>query len=496
MTRRRRPLGPFAALIATLLAACSSIPEPPPDGVVLTDTAVLPVAWTERLRSERDLLGGPVPQTVWVGFDDADLLRLVTAAITDTPDIRAAQARIRQARAAVAIAEARRRPSLSLSSTVSRDRASEEAQIFPMTPGMDGGFEIPLETDSYGVTATASWEPDVWGEEALRVASAELTADAAEAAATAVALSLQSETARTYIQLRGAQARLGVLGRNIELLEENRRLTDLLVGRDLSPRFDLVQVEADLEALRAEVVAVEATAVARGYALSTLTGQPPQAIDDLLLDDVADIPAYSGGIAPGLPSDLLLRRPDLVQAGLELRATRLDVEAEELNRLPTFSLTGEGGLLSMTLEALISEDARRGLLSVALNWPVYQGGRLNALREQAEATEDLASANYDAAILIALRDVEQAFEEYVAANRRLTRLDRAVSRREEVLELAELRFRSGLDSQFRVLEAQTALLNARTSRVDASQAAAEAIVRINAALGGYWGGSPSSISTP
>ena len=477
----RVSLTTLGALMA--LGGCASLSEPEPAGAVLTDTAVLSAAWTDRLQREAARFGPQTAATVWAGFDDADLEALVRAAVSQTPDIRAAQARIAQARAARALAVADGRPTVSTSGSATRERTSQAVQ--PPVPA-GAGFEIDPETNAFSLGGSASWTPDIWGDVALRIRAADYDVASAEAAAQTVALGLEVETARTYISLRSAQQSLDILNQSIALLEENLSLTETLVDSELSPEFDAVQLRAEIATQRATLAQQESQLVTLGYALSALTGRAPRDVDTLLRDADGEVPDYQGGIRPGIPSTLLLRRPDLRSAAADLLAARDLEEAEALNRLPSFSLSGEAGFLSMTLDALISSDARRGLVSAAFDWPVYQGGRLQALRDQASAAEALATAEYDGAILTALRDVEQAFEAHISAERRGAALAEAVVQQERVVSLLELQFRSDLTDRFRVIEGQTALLTARLDRVEAQADEATAIIDIYSALGGDW----------
>ena len=169
-----------------------------------------------------------------------------------------------------------------------------------------------------------------------------------------------------------------------------------------------------------------------------------------------------------------------------MQAARAQSDADDLNRLPSFSLTGDGGLLSTTLDTLISTDARRGAIGAALGWPIFQGGALSAQREASDSDVLIAEAQYDAAILRALSDVEGALSRYVAAERALRRLDDGIDDRERIVALRELRFKAGLDNQFLVIEAQTQLLELRLASVQAQAASALAIIDLFAAVGGEW----------
>ena len=482
------------ALLVTgtwLLSACASIVDNDPAqhvrGEPVTETAVLPAAWSSRLQSVASKAPDGGTTSFWAGFSDPDLNQLIEAARENAPDIRVAQANIRQARAGVELARARLRPSLGLGGRAAYQRDSAEAQLFTAPEGVPGGgFEIPLEYETYGLSATASWEPDVWGRNSLLIESAQYQVAAAEAQADATLLSLESEVARTYIALRELQARADLLDQSLDLLQENLSLSQQLEAKGLGSEFNTVQVQADLSTLRAQRSALASATIAQGYALSTLTGEAPQAISALLDRDRARIPTYEGDIPGGLPSDLLLRRPDIRAARASVLSERNEDKAEALNRLPSFPLTLEGGLAALDPTDLISWDARRGLISAAFNWPIFQGGRLDAQQDLEAGQTDAAEARYDAALLRSLGDVESAFEQLISNRAQLAFLRDAVAARTRVRDLAQLRFQSGLDSQFRVLEAESALLSARDALATAEAGKATAIITIRAALGGDW----------
>jgi len=221
------------------------------------------------------------------------------------------------------------------------------------------------------------------------------------------------------------------------------------------------------------------------YALATITGRAP-AEGEGLINQPVPIPDYTFGIPAGVPSELLALRLDIMATRAALLAASARRDIAELNRLPSFALTGDGGLLSTTLEDLISTDARRGVISAALNWPILAGGRLAAERDNAEAVEAQFEAQYDAAVLTSLNDVETAFENYVSAKRRLTKLERLNTQLKDILRLSELRYQSELSAQFEVLEAQANLL-ANSAAIETEKAdIALSLIDINASLGGYW----------
>ena len=474
----------LTSLAVLVLAGCRSIPERPADFSPATDTAVVPAEWSSRLRAEAARLERAPSDTLWGGFGDPDLSALVLEALESNPDVREAAARIREARASVRLARAALRPTVGTSAGYSRSRSSRES-----VQGFAIPDEVTPEFDEWDIGGTSSWAPDLWGRGFLEELAAERQLEVTEAEAEGTLLLLQSETARTYLSLRAAQERLDVLEASLELAREQVKLTELLAAQELSSGFELLQAEARVSSVLADREDAQSQVVTLGYALATLVGRAPVEVDALVTAS-RPVPSYRDGIPAGVPSDLLARRPDLRQARASLLAAVATSDAEDLNRLPTFSLTGDGGLTSILLDNLFTADARRGLLGATLNWQAYTGGRLRAERDVADAREDQAAAAYDRAVLAALEDLETAFENYVSTGRRQAALRVLEGQRRELVELAELRFRNALDSQFQVIEAQENLLAARRSLVDAREAEAITLVDINLALGGWWGAVP------
>lgn len=463
-----------------LLSSCASLVEPPPVDEAATTNAVVPDAWSDRLQSERAALEERPQQSLWAGFKDPKLIELIEMALSFNPQVREAQARIAQAESALRVAGSGALPSVSLTSGAQRERISL------LGPGPQGFVPgIDLEQAGFSLGGRASWEPDIWGRVALSEQSAAYEKEAAAAQAAGVSLTLQNQTARLYVNLRAAQAQRQVLVDNLALTQRTVDLTQQLVSQELAPEFDAIlagtrvsQIEVQLESLESQIITLS-------YALATITGRPPAEGDSLVTED-SPIPDYASGIPTGVPSDLLSRRPDIMTARANLLAASARSDLAQLNRLPSFALTGEGGLLSTSLEDLIASDARRGVISAALNWPIFEGGRLQAERNSAEAIERQFEAQYDQAVLTGLNDVETAFETYVSAKRRLAKLQSLESELQNLLRLSEIRYQAELSPQFEVLDAQANLLTNQSEIESVKAEIALALIEINAALGGYW----------
>jgi multidrug efflux system outer membrane protein len=303
-----------------------------------------------------------------------------------------------------------------------------------------------------------------------------------------VRVTLTADVAQGYFALRSldgqvAATRRAVASRGESLAMQKRRFE---VG-DIS-EFEYRQLDAELAAERAQVPALEQQRSQQENALAVLLGRSPRAIYEGGLDAGSDPEEQTVAIAvpAGLPSDLLLRRPDLVQAEQGMIAANARISVARAAYFPTISLTGYLGSESVALSDLFTGPAGIGQAALALGQPIYQGGRLDAQVKAANAREQAALAQYRLAVQNAFREVRDAVVAQVKARERLdAERDRAASLR-IALRFARLRYENGLSSQLEVLDAERNLLAADQNRLDALRAQRAAIADLFKALGGVW----------
>jgi multidrug efflux system outer membrane protein len=338
------------------------------------------------------------------------------------------------------------------------------------------------------VSLDVSYEIDLWGK--LRNATAAARADllATEAAAETVRVTLSADVVQGYFALRSldgqlAAQRRAVASRSESLAMQKRRFE---VG-DIS-EFEYRQLDAELAAERAQVPVIELQRAQQENALAVLLGRSPKAIYESALDAGSDPEEQTAAIVvpAGLPSDLLLRRPDLVQAEQGLIAANARIGVARAAYFPTISLTGYLGSESVALSDLFTGPAGIGQAAIALGQPIYAGGRLDAQVKAANARERQALAQYQLAVQNAFREVRDALVAQVKARQRLdAERDRAAALT-IALRFARLRYENGLTSQLEVLDAERNLLAAEQNRIDALRAQRAAIADLFKALGGVW----------
>jgi NodT family efflux transporter outer membrane factor (OMF) lipoprotein len=450
---------------ALLLAACAVGPH-----YVAPRTVVAP-DWIE------PQAGLPADGRWWLGFEDPELTRLIEAATAGSPDLRAAEARLAEARASHAAARGGALPQGEATASYSHDRVSENGEIpIGHIPGFrpefdlfDGGFD-------------ASWEVDLWGRQRRTIQAAAAREQAAEAARRDTLVQLRAEVARTYFQLRAAQQNLAAARADAEA---QRRDADLVTRRFAggeASRFDLTRAEAQARATEASLPDLEGDVREAAFTLARLIGRPPEAEAAALLKPGL-IPAAPAALGVGLRSDILRRRPDIVEAERNLAAATADAGVAVAALFPRLTLSGAISQQSQTISALTLAGSNTFQVGPSLSWPILQQGTLRANVRAANARTDQAAAAYESAVFAALADSETALNRFARAGETERQAAAALNAAREGLDLAEQRYQAGEDDLLPVLTAQSSAAQARRKLNDARQARATSAVSVYKALG-------------
>lgn len=459
------PTGPASLLAAALaLSGCASLQTPA--GPAAPDP--VPATWSA---AEADAAAQPVAADWWTRFGDPALPGLVEAALAQGTDVAAAQARLRQARAARDASAAGQRPNVGGSGSAQGSRSDGSATSQRWQAGLD-----------------ASWEIDLWGGGAAGVRAAEATLQASALTLAQTRVVVAAEVASTLVELRGAQSRLAIATRNLASQQQTLQIVQWRLEAGLVTELDVAQARTAVEQTRAQLPALRGTAAQAMHALAVLTGRAPGALQDTLaVADGADVPQPSVAVAPALsiPAEVLRRRPDVQAAERQLAAAVARVDAADAARLPSLSLGGSLGLSAASASALTSGAGVASVLA-SISLPVLDFGRVRANVQQQEAARDEAVAGYRASVLAALQDVEDALSSLAAGRAQLAaQIDAAGSARQAAT-LAEQRYRSGLVDFQSVLSAQRTQLSAEDSVAASRAALATTQVRLIKALGGGW----------
>jgi len=454
------------AALVLLLAGCAVQPD------YERPQLELPAGW--QASAPRPAAGEPW----WRVYGDPVLERLIDEALANNSDILVAAARVDEARALLGVARSALRPTVGANASAGRSRASAATGLLP--PGVD------RERANYRATLDVSYEIDIFGR--LRASSEAAAAElaASEAVRDAVRLALTSRVAASYYGLMALDAQVDLTRRVLQLREASLGLERRRREAGLISDFELRQLEAEAATLRAQLPPLERARELAEAALAALLGRSPRAVFEEAVArpaSVADAPAPVA-VPSGLPSELLLRRPDLVEAEQRLVAANARVAVARSAYFPSIRLTGFLGSESAELGDLFTGPAGIWSVAAALAQPIYAGGRLEAQREAAEARERAALAQYQGAVRNAFREVRQALAAQARARESFQAQAERVAALEETLRLARLRYASGVASQLDVLDAERGLLDAQTARIEALRAQRAAVADLYRALGG------------
>ncbi len=420
----------------------------------------------------------PVDARWWKSFGDPQLAALIAAADAGNLDMRTAAARLAEARADRDATAGGRYPEVDATGSATRNRVSENGEI-PI--GRIPGFSRDLNLFDIGFDA--SWEIDLWGRVRRTVEGAQARAEATEADMRATRLSLHAEVARTYVDLRAAQARLASLGADADTQAGIAALTRQRFAAGEASRFDYERAEGQARATAAQLPSVQADIRADAYRLALLTGKPPEAIDAALLAP-APIPRAPDVIAMGLRSYLLRRRPDIAAAERRLAAATADIGAATAELFPRFSLIGAIGQQAREGGNLLDAGSTRFQIGPSLQWPIFDAGRIRAQIRATDARADQAVASYEAAVLGALSDSETAANRFARAGETMEQSRAARDAQGTARDLAQQRYRAGEADLIELLDAESAYDTAERAATDAEAARAEQAIALYKALGG------------
>lgn len=380
----------------------------------------------------------------WAALEDPKLVEYVERAVRFNHDIAAATARVREARALRGVAVGRLRPDVGASASVGRDRASAD------------GAGIGLESDLFSAGFDASWELDVFGGNRRAVEAASARLDAQVEQRRDVLLSVVAEVARNYVELRGAQKRLAVARNNIRIQEDTLGIVEARFRVGLSNELDAARARALVETSRAAIPGLATRARAAAHRLAVLTGVAPSEVLDELMAP-ARLPAVPVTASVGLPTELLARRPDVRRAERSLHAATADIGIARAELYPRIRLRATAGLESASSGSLLDISSRTGSIGAGLLTPLFQGGRIRANIRATEARQELALAQFEQALLVALEEVETALVAYAEQHNETRELAAAASSSSRAYALAVIRYEKGLTDYLDVLDAERTL---------------------------------------
>jgi len=414
----------------------------------------------------------------WRIYRDSSLDSVVDEALAGNGDLLIAAARVDEARALLGEARSFFFPRIDAQGSATRRQISERtATSFP---------GIPRRHSNYAATLDISYEVDLFGRLSADAAAARAELEASEASREAVRLALAAQVAKSYFALRSLDEQVDLTRQTVSLREEALGLQRKRLQGGVISEFELRQLEAEAAVVRAQLPPLQREREREEVALSVLLGRSPKQVfeNQIKLMEAFEESPGAPAVPSGLPSELLLRRPDLVEAERRLAAANARIGVARAEMFPSIALTGALGSESASLSNLFSGPSIIWSIAAAVTQPIFAGGRLEARTEAAQARERAALAQYQQAIRAAFGEVRTAL---IAQSRARESYDaesaRAAALR-ETLRLARLRYENGVASQLDVIDAERGLLAARIARIDALRAHRAAVADLFRALGG------------
>ena len=442
-------------------------------------TPDVPAGWTRLDPTARPVARAETPGDLsqwWQRLNDPLLSGLIDEALQASPDLRTAQARLREARARRTVAAAGQYPNVTASGGASRSQSSEEVGSGETRNFFSAGFD-------------ASWELDVFGGVRRSVEAAEADLASSLASLEDTRVSLASEVALNYVEVRTRQILLGIARDNLASQSETLQLTEWRAQAGLVSSQDVEQARSNREQTRAQIPLLETSLAEAEHALDILLGKTPGTLHARLAAP-RELPVLPDQIAVGIPADTLRQRPDVRAAERRLAAETARVGVAEAARYPSFNLSGSIGLEALTFGALGSSDAVASSLFAGIAGPLFDAGRLRAQVEIQDAVREQAQVAYEQTVLVALLDVENALVALVRNRERVEALASAVESVRNAAQLARQRYSAGLIDFQAVLDSERSVLLLEESLASARANGVQALIRLYKALGGGWSPQP------
>lgn len=456
----------FMAGLSLLLAGCSfnsSIHKPQ-----------APQTYSQTLEGTATATG---QQPWWHLFNSQELQTLLAKLSKQNLQLRQAQARIAQARAAWHGQEALRWPSLDVSGQTSRSSQPGAMQR--------------QDTTSEQIGFAANYEVDLWGKLAQRAQAGERQYQASRYDYQSLYLTLSTELAHTFFEAVAQREQICLTRETITTYKDNLRLVKRRYQRGLVPQTDVQQARDNLARARSQLPQYRQAYAQARHALALLTGRTPANLPQL---QTAQLPQTPPALPAGLPADLLQQRPDVAAAWQRLQATNAQVAAAVAQRFPTVNLLANlGSRSSETGSSVVS--GRYWDITGKLLAPLIDFGRRKAQVAEQRTRLQEQQATLERQLLVAIREVEDALSGNYYQKRRLKRLQQQVATSRASLASAQRRYQQGLSTYLPVLTAQTRLLEARRQRISTAKSLLQQRIALIQSLGGSWLPEPPTSGT-
>jgi multidrug efflux system outer membrane protein len=469
----RKHLSSIIVLFVLALAGCTLAPKyhrPP--------AAISPI-WPpvpEESESRTNAAAVPAADIGWREFfRDPRLQRLVELALTNNPDLRVAVLNVEQSRAQYRIQRAALFPEIDATGSGMRQRL----------PGDLSGTGKPLTSSQYSLSlGTTSYELDLFGRvRSLKAAALENYFATVEARRSAQ-IALVAEVGNAYLLERAVTEQLAVARQTFTAIQASYELTKRSYEAGVVSELDLRTAEGQTQTARSDVAGYEQQLAEAEHNLVFLVGRPLP--EDLTPLQPLNSPDYLSDVPAGLPSDLLQRRPDILEAEHQLKAANANIGAARAAFFPTVTLTASAGTASSQFANLFAPGSGTWLFSPQITLPIFTAGRNLANLDVAKIGKLIEVANYEKAIQTAFREVSDDLAARATAEVQIDAGETLVNAEQRRYELAEARFRQGVDSYLNVLSAQQDLYKAQENLIQFQFSRLSNLINLYQALGGGW----------
>ncbi len=488
LPRRPAPTLAAVALAASLLAGCTVGPNYPgaprapdaPDFVRAPQTGVLASA--------------PTPSAWWQALHDPQLDALIAAALAHNPDLHAAQARLREARAQLSQQRANALPKTSATVAAIRTRAPDTSALSALTGSNSssssdgsGGSTAgtgPLQLYTAGFDAT--WEIDLFGgtRRAIEAASAQAEAVNADLADTQV--SIAAEVANAYVDLRDQQQRLALSHRTADMQQRQLDLTLQRRGRGVAADADVERLTTQVENTRASLIPLDAQVTESLDRLAILTGRAPGALDAQLASGAPTLPTLPESVPIGDPAALLKQRPDVRAAERRLASSNAQIGEHIADYFPKVTLLGDIGFSATDPGHLFRKQNYSWVGAPYLQWNIFDFGRTRGAVRAAQASRDEAEANYTKSVLGALEDANTALSRYGHQRDHVVTLNKVQTSATHSATLMSQRYDAGVSSLIDLLDTQREALSAQQNVIAGQAELIKDYVSLQKSLGLGW----------
>ena len=469
---------PLAALLAA--GGCMVGPNYSPPATTM------PAVYGEPIERPTTTASGSPDETTseihwWNRFADPEIASLVQRAVAANNSIKVAQARVLQARAAREIAQSLLYPEVDVGASVMRYQTGEAVFATP---------DLNVQGNLFQLGVDASWVVDAFGGTRRLIQSAQAQEEGANWDRRQVIVVVAAETARAYVELRGAQRQLEVARATLSEQQQTLAVTREKQRNGMASELEIARAKTEVQATAADIPPIQQAIREYIHVLSTLLALEPMALSSELTPS-APIPGAPRELAIGVPSDLLRRRPDIQAAERELARSTAMVGVATAAMFPQMVLGGAAGLASRKTGDLFNGNSSDNpsdyyVAGPFINWTLFDAGRRKAAVKLTEAEVDAAKASYSDTVLRAFSEVESALVAVDRARAQVNELELLSASAREALNIAQNDYRMGLLDQFTVIDAQRQSSRADMLLAQGQIALTADVVSLYEAIGGGW----------